>query len=203
MERAGAVFPREQADNLDRTFRRWNPLEKVILNYAQCERTPAMRSALRAVLFCACFLALISLHPSIAQDQNEREKKIPSVVAQEMLELQTILSTQPNDPAALFNLALNYATIGDGAKALDLLERMAEAHTGMDPKAPAGRPFKSIAGDPRFLSLVAQIEKENPPVIRSRTALVIHERDLFPEGIAYDPIGKTFMSAASNAKFSL
>jgi hypothetical protein len=87
---------------------------------------------------------------------------------------------------------LDYATIGDGAKALDLLERMAEAHTGMDPKAPAGRPFKNIANDPRFLSLVAQIEKENPPVVRSTTALLISERDVFPEGIAYDPVGKTF-----------
>jgi hypothetical protein len=42
------------------------------------------------------------------------------------------------------------------------------------------------------LSLVAQIEKENPPVVRSTTALLIHERDVSPEGIAYDPVGKTF-----------
>jgi hypothetical protein len=96
---------------------------------------------------------------------------------------------------------LDYATIGDGSQALDLLERMAEAHTGMDPKTPAGRPFKNIANDPRFLSLVAQIEKENPPVVRSTTALLIGERDLFPEGIAYDAVGKTFyVSSISKQK---
>jgi hypothetical protein len=166
----------------------------------KCERKQAMRSSLRAVLFCACFLALLSLHPSIAQDQKERRKEIPPAIAQEMRKLQTILSTQPDDPAALFNLALDYATIGDGAKALDLLERMAEAHTGMDPKAPAGRPFKNIADDPRFLSLVAQVEKENPPIVRSTTALLIRERDLFPEGIAYDPVGKTFYVSSSKRK---
>jgi hypothetical protein len=117
-----------------------------------------------------------------------------------MRELHTILSAQPNDPAALFNLALDYATIGDSQKALDLLEKMAQAHTGMDPKAPAGRPFKSIAADPRFLSLVAQIEKENPPVVHSTTAVVIHERDLFPEGIAYDPVGQTFYVSSIKRK---
>jgi hypothetical protein len=151
-----------------------------------------MRRSLRALLFCAGFLAVLYLHPSIAQDQKERKQEIPPATAQEMRELQKILSTQPNDPAVLFNLALDYATIGDGAKALDLLESMAEAHTGMDPKAPAGRSFKNIADDPRFLSLVAQIERENPPVVRSTTALLIRERDVFPEGIAYDPIAKTY-----------
>jgi hypothetical protein len=54
-----------------------------------------MRSSLRAVLFCTCFLALISLHPSIAQHHNEREKKISPLVAQEMLELQAILAVAP------------------------------------------------------------------------------------------------------------
>jgi len=151
-----------------------------------------MQSPRRTVLLCACCLALLSLHPSIAQDQKERNKEIPPARAQEIRELQSILSTQPNDPAALFNLAAEYATIGDGPKALDLLEKMAKAHTGMDPNAPAGRPFKNIADDPRFLSLVAQIEKENPPVVRSTIAFILRERDLLPEGIAYDPVGKTF-----------
>jgi hypothetical protein len=130
---------------------------------------------------------MLSLHPSIAQEQS-----ISPAVSQEIEALQKILAAHPDDPAALFNLALDCATIGDGAKALDLLDKMAEAHTGMDPKAPAGRPFKKIANDARFLSLVAQIEKENPPVVRSTTVLLIHERDLLPEGIAYDPVGKTF-----------
>ncbi len=75
-----------------------------------------MRNSLWAVLFCACFLALLSLHPSIAQDQKEQKKEIPPAIAQEMRELQKILSTQPNDPAVLFNLAVDYATIGDGTK---------------------------------------------------------------------------------------
>jgi hypothetical protein len=93
-----------------------------------------MRSSLRAVLFCGCFLDLISLHQSIAQDQRERKKEIPPAIAQEMHELQTILSAQPSDPAALFNLALDYATIGDGAKAL------VRRSTNEEKTAPCHRP---------------------------------------------------------------
>jgi hypothetical protein len=141
---------------------------------------------------------MLSLYPSIAQAQKEEKKAIPPALSQEMQTLQKVLAAHPDDPAALFNLALDCATIGDGPKALDLLEQMAQAHTGMDPKAPAGRPFKKIADDPRFLSLVAQIEKEDPPVVRSTTALLIRERDLLPEGIAYDPVGNTFYVSSIN-----
>ena len=66
-----------------------------------------MQSSLGPVLLCASFLALLSLHSSIAQEQKEGKKEIPPAIAQEMRELQKILSTQPNDPAALFNLALD------------------------------------------------------------------------------------------------
>jgi sugar lactone lactonase YvrE len=147
-----------------------------------------MRISSWIVRFGGSFFLMASLYPLIGQERAP----IPPAIAQEMQALQKILATDPDNPAALFNLAMDYATIHDSGKALDLLERMAEAHTGMDPKAPAGRPFKGIADNPRFLSLIAQIEKENPAIVRSTTVLLIHERDLLPEGIAYDPTGKTF-----------
>jgi hypothetical protein len=144
--------------------------------------------------FCGYFFLTASVYPLIGQ----AKAPIPPATAQKMQALQKILATDPGNPAALFNLAMDYATIDDSGRALDLLERMAEAHTGMDPKAPAGRPFKGIANNPRFLSLIAQIEKENPAVVRSTTALLLHERDLLPEGIAYDPTDKTFYFSSIN-----
>jgi DNA-binding beta-propeller fold protein YncE len=141
---------------------------------------------------------------SVAQDQGQTgapKKEIPPATAKEMKEFRKILADQLDDPAALFNLALDYASIDDGAKAIDLLEKMAEAHTGMDPEEPAGRPFQSISKNPRFLALVARIQKENPPVVRSTTEFVIHERDLAPEGIAYDPVDKKlYVSSLSKHK---
>jgi sugar lactone lactonase YvrE len=137
----------------------------------------------------------------MAKRQAGGKKDIPPATAEEISELEKILTQQPNEPAALFNLALDYATINEDTKAIELLERMADAHTGMDPMEPAGRPFKKIAGDPRFVALVARIEKENPPVVHSTTAFVLRERDLAPEGIAYDPVERKFyVSSISKRK---
>ena len=151
-----------------------------------------MQIRVQIVLVIGYLVFVSSPFHSIAQERSEAKNAIPPATAREIKELRKILADHPGDPAAQFNLALDYATVGNDAKALDLLEGMAEAHTGMDPKAPAGRPFKGIANNPRFLSLVARIEKENPPVVRSTSVLQIRERDLLPEGIAYDPVGKTF-----------
>jgi len=152
------------------------------------------------VRLCGYLLLIASLYSAIAQEQRKAKTPIPPETKQEMQALQKILAASPDDPAALFNLAMDYATIGDNTKALDLLEKMAKAHTGMNPKSPAGRPFKNIANDPRFISLIAQIEKQNPPVLRSATAFLIRERDLFPEGIAYDPVEETFYLSSGKRK---
>jgi hypothetical protein len=154
---------------------------------------------LRVAAWAICVLLSIALSRTTAQTQAKKE--IPPATAKEIADLKQVLAARPDDPAALFNLALDYAQIGEGKTALDLLEKMAQAHSGLDPKAPAGRPFKDISTEPRFVSLIAQIEKENPPVVRSSIAYLIHERDLCPEGIAYDPVEKKlYLSSLSKRK---
>lgn len=127
-----------------------------------------------------------------ASSSQEQKKEIPPATALEIHLLEDFLKGQPDDPAALFNLALDYAAIGEGERAIGLLEKMAEAHTGMDPQGGAARGFRSIAMDPRFVALVAKIRNENSPVVRSTPAYLIGERDLAPEGIAFDPVEKKF-----------
>ena len=106
--------------------------------------------------------------------------------------LEAFLANHPDDPAALFNLAIDEATIGENAKALSLLEKMSQAHSGLDPAGGAARSFKDIAKDPRFVAIVEQVRKENPPVVHTTVAYTLRERDLAPEGIAYDPADKSF-----------
>jgi len=139
---------------------------------------------------------------SRGQSENaSKQNNIPVATAEEMKKLNSFLRRSPEDPAALFLLAMDYATIGERDKAIKLLESMAKAHTGLDPKAPAGRPFVEMENDPRFRALIARIEKENPAIIRSSRAFVVHERDLAPEGIAYDPVeGKFYVSSISKRK---
>jgi SMP-30/Gluconolactonase/LRE-like region len=124
--------------------------------------------------------------------QSPQKKEIPPAIAHEITILEAFLANHPDDPAALFNLAIDEATIGENAKALGLLEKMAQAHSGLDPAGGAARSFKDIAKDPRFVALVEQIRKENPSVVHTTVAYTLRERDLAPEGIAYDPVDKSF-----------
>ncbi|MFZ0583844.1 MAG: hypothetical protein WAN72_07005 [Candidatus Acidiferrales bacterium] len=168
------------------------------------------QSLLRLILLGGCLGVLTAAHASLGHNSTQTavaakkpltHKEIPPATAEEMRSLEKILASQPNEPAALFNLASDYATIGENTKAIDLLEKMAEAHTGLDPKGGTDRAFKNISSDPRFVALVTRIEKENPPIVRSATAFVVGERDLAPEGIAYDPVSHNFyMSSLSKHK---
>jgi hypothetical protein len=136
-----------------------------------------------------------------AQTQSQQKKEIPPATAHEIGILEAFLAQHPNDPAALFNLAIDEATIGENAKALDLLEKMSQAHSGLDPTGGAGRSFQHIANDPRFTAIVERVRKENPPVVRSTVAYTIREPDLAPEGIAYDPVDRAFyLSSLSKNK---
>ena len=125
-------------------------------------------------------------------DQSQQKKEIPSATAHEIIMLEAFLANHPDDPAALFNLAIDEATIGENAKALSLLEKMSQAHSGLDPAGGAARSFKDIAKDPRFAAIVEQVRKENPPVVHTTVAYTLRERDLAPEGITYDPADKSF-----------
>jgi hypothetical protein len=137
-------------------------------------------------------------HSSAATGQNPttahstQKKEIPPATAHEIGILEAFLANHPDDPAALFNLAIDEATIGENAKALNLLEKMSQAHSGLDPAGGAARSFKDIANDPRFVAIVEQVRKENPPVVHTTVAYTLREDDLAPEGIAYDPVDKSF-----------
>src|SRR5579862_3657757 len=140
--------------------------------------------------------ALAYSSAACAQDatapQSQQKKEIPPATAHEISILEAFLANHPDDPAALFNLAIDEATIGENAKALSLLEKMSQAHSGLDPAGGAARSFKDIAHEPRFVAIVEQVRKENPPVVHAAVAYTLRERDLAPEGIAYDPVGKSF-----------
>jgi hypothetical protein len=143
------------------------------------------------------FAAALTWSPA-AHSQNAKtakspqKKEIPPATAHEISILEAFLASHPGDPAALFNLAIDEATIGENAKALNLLEKMSQAHSGLDPAGGAARSFKDIAHDPRFVAIVEQVRKENPPIVHTTVAYTIRERDLAPEGIAYDPVDKSF-----------
>jgi hypothetical protein len=157
---------------------------------------------LKRILRLAFAAALAYSSAAYAQDataaHSRQKKEIPPATAHEISILEAFLANHPDDPAALFNLAIDEATIGENAKALSLLENMSQTHSGLDPAGGAARSFKDIAKDPRFVAIVERVRKENPPVVRSTVAFTIRERDLAPEGIAYDPVDRAFYVSSLN-----
>jgi SMP-30/Gluconolactonase/LRE-like region len=95
------------------------------------------------------------------------------------------------DPAELMYMtAARYAALGEKPEALAWLRKVSELHEGFDPSG--DDELKSLSGEPEFQRLVGEIHRALPPKHRSEVAFSIPEKDLIPEGIAYDPKEKAF-----------
>jgi len=76
------------------------------------------------------------------------------------------------------------STLGETLDALHLLKECVELHEGFDP---AGSPsLKVLKGTKEFDDIVASVHRDFPAVGQSRLAFVTEERDLVPEGLAYN-----------------
>jgi len=119
-----------------------------------------------------------------AASESAAERRAAAIAAAEAR-----LASAPEDAALLFEVGWLRARAGERAAALALLERVVAKRTGIDPE---GTPFDSLGDDPAYRDLLARIRRENPPVTDGVPAFTIAERDLIPEGIAYDPESHRF-----------
>jgi hypothetical protein len=96
----------------------------------------------------------------------------------------------PRHPWLMYQLARAYSLNGKTDEASKLLGELADMRIGVDA---AGHPdFSPLRGAAGWVELSKKIGTARAPVVRSRTAFVIPEPDLLPEGIAYDPRRRTF-----------
>ncbi len=138
-----------------------------------------MRWSISRLLLCAN--VLLACKGGVAQSPPS-----PKRVRTDIAVLEEMLVKTPNDPVLLYNLAADYAELRDRTKTIDLLRKVAELPGGLDPEEYRG--FQFLRSDPVFKTLVAEIRRKNPSVVHSTAAFTIKERDLFPEGMAYDGI---------------
>jgi hypothetical protein len=95
------------------------------------------------------------------------------------------------DPAeVMYSIAARYAALNEKREAIAWLRKASEQHEGFDPSDDDY--FKSLAGEPEFRQLVEELHRTQPAIHRSELAFTIPEKDLIPEGIAYDPSEKVF-----------
>lgn len=105
-----------------------------------------------------------------------------------------------------YQLAGDYAIIGDYDKAIGLAREVAEADAGFDfpletpfPPGPFS-PFKPLANCLEFTQIAGAVQAKHPPVNLSARAFVIPDRMLVPEGLAYDGQTHCFFMGSINEK---
>ena len=91
----------------------------------------------------------------------------------------------PNHLEVMYNVARGQALVGNTAAAIAALNRIVGLGLSMDIQT--NRDFDSIRTSDEFKPLMRRIENANKPVGRSTVAFTLPEKDLIPEGIAYDP----------------
>lgn len=112
--------------------------------------------------------------------------------------LEAMRTRDPRDAVVLFNLAALRATSGDREGTLALLAAVSQAPGGLDPGFYRG--FAFLYRDTAFVRIVAGIRAANPPLVRGEPAFTIPERDLQPEGLAFDPVARALFAGSFKGK---
>jgi hypothetical protein len=153
-------------------------------------KIPALRSATLFFFLCSSAPGIVS-----AQEQEEvrgaavEPADAPEIRAQ-MAIAENLLGKTPDRGAILYFLAESHAQLLEQRAAMSHLSECIALKEGFDPDGdPAFAAFKN-ADD--FIKLVQQVHKDFPAIARSRLAYTIQEKDLIPEGLAYDPLGDLF-----------
>jgi sugar lactone lactonase YvrE len=116
----------------------------------------------------------------------------------DLVRLEGLHARDPQDAVVLFNLAAAHAAAGHRAEALAALMEMSRAPGGLDPGFYRG--FFFLHADATFRRIVADIRAAHPPLVHGAPAFVIPERDLQPEGIAFDPCSRALFAGSFKGK---
>ena len=100
------------------------------------------------------------------------------------------LPTLVDRGAGLFALARLYAQVGDTPKALALLKESLATGEGFDPSD--SEMLAPLRSSPEFAALAQQAQKLYPAVHQAKVAFTVPAKDLFPEGLAYNPAKRVF-----------
>lgn len=154
-----------------------------------------MRFSHRASLCAGAVLAavIVSL-PALSQETPEQQALAHAEAMRGMrATLKRITELQqerPNDAMLQYYRALFHARVGDRDDALTWLRRVADRHLGFHPTEGSG--FDSLAGDPEYERILADIAASEPKVSGAPEAFRLPDARFLPEGIAYDPKGARF-----------
>jgi len=140
-----------------------------------------------------------------AQEQEKEQVKgtfaEPADAAEVRKEIAAVEKLKPIVPdrgAVLYFLSTAKQHLGETLEALSLLKECLALREGFDP---SGSPaFRGLKGMKEFDDLVASVHRDFPAVGKARLAFVTQEKDLVPEGLAYDPKQNLFYLGSLNRR---
>jgi hypothetical protein len=149
---------------------------------------PPRRRPPNALLSALFLLGAVLVPPASAQSVDQSQVRGAPADADEVrahiVSIEKALPQLPDRAAALYILAVDHQHLGDTLAALKLLKECINLHEGFDP---SGSPeLKVLKGQKEFDDLVTAVHKEFPVVAQAKLAFVTTEKDLIPEGLAYD-----------------
>jgi hypothetical protein len=100
--------------------------------------------------------------------------------------------------AVLYFLSTARQHLGETREALSLLKQCLALGEGFDP---SGDPaFFGLKGSKEFDDLIEKVHRDFPPVASARFAFVTEEKDIIPEGLAYDEKKNLYYLSSLNRK---
>src|SRR5258708_17992747 len=165
--------------------------------------TPTRQLSFPALLLSAAMLCL----PAALCSQEKEKEQVKGVLAepadaaevrQQIAIVEKLKPVVPDRGAVLYFLSTAKQHLGETREALDLLKECLKLREGFDP---SGSPyFLGLKGSKEFDDLVASVHRDFPVVARAHLAFVTEEKDLIPEGLAYDTRQNLFYLGSLNRK---
>ena len=166
-------------------------------------RKPASCS-FRLILMLLCFAAVLFVPPlACAQDQEEikgapAEPTDAQEVRAQIASVEKLQHTLPDHGAALYYLAVSKQHLRQTREALALLKECLALHEGFDP---SGEPaFLELKSSKEFAAMIESVHQDFPVVAQAREAFRTTEKDLVPEGLAYDAKRNLFYLSSLNRR---
>lgn len=153
----------------------------------------------RLFAFVLCLLACA--FPVFAQEDTKGAPAEPDNAAElhaRIASVEQVMPKLPDRGAVLFFLATLKLRLGETREAISLLKECIGLREGFDP---SGNPaFSGLKGSKEFDALVERVGRDFPVVAQAHQAFVTQEKDLVPEGLAYDSARDVFYLSSLNRR---
>lgn len=160
-----------------------------------------------SAFYAVCLLAGLLCFPLGVQPQEKEKEQVKGVLAEpadaaevreQIAIVQKLQPIVPDRGAVLYFLSTAKQHLGETREALSLLKECLALREGFDPSGDAA--FLGLKGSKEFDDLVEKVHRDFPPVGISRFAFVTEEKDLIPEGLAYDEKKNLYYLSSLNRK---